>query len=1024
MKNAVRIALPLAVVVGLAAGCGKKEETAKTTFYERKISPVLVGSCATSPTQSSCHVAADDRGNALGNLNVSSYDTLSLRRDLLINYGPYGLPDLLLKVVPAFDLQLTAWDGTSEVITTDVAHAGGSLLDFTSVSYNQLARWIENGAAENNAPAKPKQPELTPCTESVGTDPNFDPNVDPGTPDYGQFVQEVNPVLGQQCAAGNCHGSGANSLYLTCGKSPEQKRWNYFVASDYVSTDAPASEILRRALDPAQGGTYHEGGVIFTSTSDDGYKVLLNWAVARGGPNAVPTDAGFDMFAKRVQPMLVKRGCMQIQCHSASIFHDYRLRGGSGGHFGLPATRRNYELTLEQVSLESPDPNASRIIRKNLQAPGGAGILHRGGSLFAQDGDPSQCDLVAAETGPLNDQKEYCVIVAWLEKERQARMAGAVPLSSVVYVKRPPASGKDVPQDYGSYNPGADLMQTPVSMDAAGDITSGGGGTSLLGGCGLSPSTADVRRPAVSWDGTKIAFAARSSASEPFKIYVIDNGNCAAEPTINAPATDDSGAPVPDNGELVHNFDPAFAPDGRIVFASTRGNTKNVKQFPYSGPTRTPADPSKLNSNLYVLENGKIRQLTFLLNQEFMPNFMSDGRVIMITEKRAPGFYQLAARRQNLDGGDYHPLFGQRQTIGYDQLTDVVELSDKNFAAIFSDKGAAHGGGTLAVFNRSLGPDQLSQNPDDYTQDPDGMSWPNPKFYQHSIEIVDPAATGKAGGTTGAYRNPASLPNGKILVSYAANVVDVENFSGNFDLVVVDPITRQRTPLISDADDLIWPVAVYARQNHGVFKSRLDEANGATTVYTDAAHADRSEITFVDFPLITSLLFQNTRTGRVLPGGNYPYQAWESLPPDPGVTSYDQGGDYVTNDAFGQLYVKRRLRGAVNLLADGSSKVQLPGGMPLVLATNVKLAADSSPVVHFQREEMQFYPGEWVRQSFRRELFNGLCAGCHGSLSGYESHISVNPDILTQASNVDAREADPIDVLSLPIGDPKGPPFD
>ncbi len=1024
MNKAARTVLPLAVVVGLAAGCGTQDKPAQTTFYERKIAPILLQSCATSPTQSSCHVAADDRGNALGNLNLTSYDTLSLRRDLLINYGPYGLPDLLLKAAPPFELQLTSWDGNTQVITTDIAHAGGSLLDFTSVSFNQLQRWIENGAAENNAPIKKAKPELTDCSQSVGTDPNFDPNVDPGTNDYNQFLNTVNPVLGQQCAAGNCHGSAANSLYLTCGSSPEQQRWNYFAASDYVSTDAPASEILRRTLDPAQGGTYHEGGTIFGSPNDAGYQAILSWAEARGGPNTLPTEPGFEFFASRVQPMLVKRGCMQIQCHSASIFHDYRLRGGSGGHFGLPATRRNYELTLEQISLESPDPNASRVIRKNLQAPGGAGILHRGGSLFAKDGDPTQCDLTAAETGPLNDQREYCVIVAWIEKERQARMAGAEPLSSVVYVKRPPVAGKDAPQDYGDYNPGADLMQVPVALDAAGDVSTTGSPASLLGGCGLSPGSADVRRPAVSWDGKRIAFAARSSASEPFKVYVIDGGVCAPEPTINAPPTDDTGAPVPDNGELVHNFDPAFAPDGRLVFASTRGNIRNLANFPYKGVTRTPADPSKLNSNLYVLENGTIRQLTFLLNQEFLPNFMSDGRLIMITEKRAPGFYQLAARRENLDGGDYHPLFGQRQTIGFNQLTDVVELSDKNFAAIFSDKGAAHGAGTLAVFNRSLGPDQLSQNPDDYTQDPNAINWPNPKFYQHSIEILDPAATGKAGGTTGAYRNPASLPNGKILVSYAANVMDVENFSGNFDLVVVDPITRQRSPLLSDPDDLIWPVGVFARQNHGVFKSRLDEANGATTVYTDDAHKDRSEITFVDFPLITSLLFQNTRTGRILPNGNFPFEAWESLPPDPGVTSYDQGGGYVTNDAFGQLYVKRRMRGAVGLLKDGSAKVQLPGGMPLVLATQIKLAADSGVVRHFQREEMQFYPGEWVRQSFRRELFNGLCAGCHGSVSGYESHIAVNPDILTQASNVDAREADPVDVLAAPIGDPVGPPFD
>ena len=52
-----------------------------------------------------------------------------------------------------------------------------------------------------------------------------------------------------------------------------------------------------------------------------------------------------------------------------------------------------------------------------------------------------------------------------------------------------------------------------------------------------------------------------------------------------------------------------------------------------------PADPSKLNANLYVRENnGSIRQLTFLLNQELLPTFMRDGRVIFTNEKRAPDF--------------------------------------------------------------------------------------------------------------------------------------------------------------------------------------------------------------------------------------------------------------------------------------------------------------------------------------------------------------------------------------------------
>ena len=60
---------------------------------------------------------------------------------------------------------------------------------------------------------------------------------------------------------------------------------------------------------------------------------------------------------------------------------------------------------------------------------------------------------------------------------------------------------------------------------------------------------------------------------------------------------------------------------------------------------------------------------------ERFPSFMQDGRLVFTAEKREPGFLELALRRQNLDGGDYHPLYSQRATIGYEQSTGVVELS-------------------------------------------------------------------------------------------------------------------------------------------------------------------------------------------------------------------------------------------------------------------------------------------------------------------------------------------------------------
>ncbi|HYQ43033.1 MAG TPA: hypothetical protein VER11_13725 [Polyangiaceae bacterium] len=1004
----------------MTSACERNDEPSRTTYYDRKIGVTLVQTCATSPTKSGCHVAADDHGNALGNLNVTSYDAVSKRQDLFLRYGPYGFPAMLLKVAKPFPVSITTWQSAEPtLVTTDIAHVGGRLLDLTSPAFTSLDTWISNGHTVNNAPPAERVLDQTPCSNDIGSDPEFDPTTDPTGADYKTFVNRVNPVLGQRCSAGNCHGSPANSLYLTCGASAEATRWNYFAVGDYVSVDTGASEILRRALSPAVGGVYHEGGTVFETTSDSGYQALVDWATEKGGPTdqVVPgKDDGLLLFADRVQPLLVKRGCMMVNCHSGSMFHDYRLRGGSGGHFGLPATRKNYDFTLEQLALESPDLNASRLVRKNLP-PEAGGLVHRGGPLFAEKHECTDAELAAAidPAVSIDTQAPYCVIKAWFQKERAARFATPPTLSGIVFVRRAPAALPDLPQSFEAYSPGAEVIRVAASLDATNHVTVGAE-TSLSTLCGLPPATTDARRATVSWDGTKIAFSARKSADSPFQIYVVDGGSCAPEATINAVPTMDDGETFTDNGELVHNFDPAYAPDDRLVFVSTRGNTKNDSAFSYHGPQRTPADPSRLNANVYVLESGKIRQLTFLLNQELSPAFMRDGRLIMVAEKRAPGFYQLAGRRMNLDGGDYHPLFGQRNTIDYDQLTDVVELSDKNFAAILSDNGAVHGAGTLAIINRSVGIDQLSSTPEDYVQSPAAITWPNPAFFQHSVRILDEAATGKLAGTQGAYRSPSLLPSQNLLVSYAANVVALDNFSGNFDIVEVDPATGARTPLITDAKDDLWPVAIAPRYNLRLFKSRLDEPNGATQIVDDESHRSRSQITFLDAPLLSSLLFQNTRTGRIVPKGNFALSLWEDLPPEPGVTSIDGANpNSVFSDTYGKVYVRRGLLGSPAMYYDGSASVTIRGGIPLVLQTRIVLAGDNDkPTDHFQREEMQFYPGEVVRQGFRAPLFNGLCAGCHGSISGYDTDISINPDILSQASQVEAKNRTPTNLTNHP----------
>ena len=58
-------------------------------------------------------------------------------------------------------------------------------------------------------------------------------------------------------------------------------------------------------------------------------------------------------------------------------------------------------------------------------------------------------------------------------------------------------------------------------------------------------------------------------------------------------------------------------------------------------------------------------------------------------------------------------------------------------------------------------------------------------------------------------------------------------------------------------------------------------------------------------------------------------------------------------------------------------------------------------------EEHQVTAGEYVTPGPPRAVFNGICGGCHGSLSGVELDVAVNADALTGASVSLSRGAPP-----------------
>jgi hypothetical protein len=1017
--------LTLALVAATGAGACTVKEPQPSTYFDVSIEPILQGSCVHSNTGAGCHVA-DSKGNAFGNLDLSGFAGIDHRRDLLLDYGPYQNPSLLVKNVAPYELNLQLWDGSKIVVTTDIKHTGGPILDPTASGFVTLKRWIENGATVNNTGVPPVDIPRQPSSDFIPAVSGFDPEHDPPGADFKLFEQVANPVLSKTCAAGNCHGTMTNALYLTRGTTPQEIRWNYFAAVDYLAASPPESEILRRPLATSQGGSYHEGGALFSSVNDPSYQALVQWATKHGPLEPGTLDAKFLFFAQKVQPIFVKKGCMMAQCHSAAMFHDFRLRGGSAGSFSLTATRKNYGFALAQLSLESDDVNASRLVRKNLyrsdQFADSSGVFHRGAPLLEDFGDNH-----AINAGPICDQAgydyqngdvdkipAYCVIREWHRQERADRaMAG---LTAIVYVSRPAPPGPDRPQDFDVFAGGASLHIAPASLTATGDVTLGGPDAAVdLAACGLGTGP-DILRPAVSWDAKTIAFAARATASDPLSIYTMNaNGTgCTKEAAIG-------GHAAMGGGLLEHDFDPAFSPPVNgvesIVFASTRGNldTSNTT-FDYSGPQRTPADPTKPNANLYVLEadptaagKTRIRQLTWQLNMERLPSFMQDGRLVFTTEKRAPGFYQLALRRQNLDGGDYHPLYAQRGTIGYEQATYVVELADKNFATIFSNPTAVHGAGVVGVFNRSIGVDFQSKTASDYVVDPSvinasSAAAPESDFFKHSLTMLQ---------ADGSYTSPSPLPDGKMLVSFGSGAP--ASFGGDYDLYVLDPNSGAKTKLLGATGTAeVEAVAVYPRTDKGVFASAPDEPNGHTSVAAglDPTRGGTADVTVLDMTVLASLLFQNTPTGRVVEPDLSSFEVYEDLPPD--VASFSAGGSFVATDAYGKVYVRRRLLGSVPVLPDGSAHFRIPGGLPIVL----RLAEDSESqrlkLPRWQREEMTFLPGEVAHQAFQVGFFDNLCAGCHGAVSGRPLEAALRPDFLTQASAVAAA--------NLPGSDYSGPP--
>ncbi|MFW6200989.1 MAG: phosphoribosylformylglycinamidine synthase subunit PurL, partial [Gemmatimonadota bacterium] len=72
------------------------------------------------------------------------------------------------------------------------------------------------------------------------------------------------------------------------------------------------------------------------------------------------------------------------------------------------------------------------------------------------------------------------------------------------------------------------VRRADATVDAGGALSLGDS-VSLLSGCGLDPAATDVRGPAVSWDGSRIAFSARTDEGSPWRLWWMNEDGTGCE---------------------------------------------------------------------------------------------------------------------------------------------------------------------------------------------------------------------------------------------------------------------------------------------------------------------------------------------------------------------------------------------------------------------------------------------------------------------------------------------------------------
>ncbi|MBS1236116.1 MAG: hypothetical protein H6R46_911, partial [Proteobacteria bacterium] len=210
---------------------------------------------------------------------------------------------------------------------------------------------------------------------------------------------------------------------------------------------------------------------------------------------------------------------------------------------------------------------------------------------------------------------------------------------AIAYVKRPTSSLGN-PTDAITFTAGGDLYMREKSSPSAAEINITGSQTNGQG---------DVSDPEVSYDGKKLLFTMRRAADPGWRIWEYDIG----QKTLRGPIACTVASGTTPAGDDV---DPAYLPDGRIVFASNRQvKSQQVNNFAYLDEYER-----ERVTALHVMNSDgtNCRQISYNQSHDRNPTVLQTGEIMYSRWDHVGGRNQFSIFFTNPDGTNLFVLYG------------------------------------------------------------------------------------------------------------------------------------------------------------------------------------------------------------------------------------------------------------------------------------------------------------------------------------------------------------------------------